>query len=116
MEAETPDVVCITETWLSEEISNVELSIPNYHIFRLDRNRHGGGVIVYVISSFSAKVILAGPSDLQLIVISVSCRNISYCIGVFYRPPSSVTDIFDRLCFALSSLDSIYFFSFRTCR
>ena len=112
MESETPDIICITETWLSDEISNDELNLPNYNNFRLDRNRHGGGVLIYVNSSFFTKVILVGHSDFELIIISVSCTNLSFCIGVFYRPPSSAIDVFDRLCTALGSLDSVYFPSF----
>ena len=64
---------------------------------------------MYVNSSFSAKIIMASSNDLELIAISVSCR---YCIGVFYRPPSSAIDIFDRLSSALSSLDSFHFSRF----
>ena len=44
VEAERPNVICVTETWLSNEI---ELNITN--IFR---GRHGGGVLAYVNSSF----------------------------------------------------------------
>ena len=43
VEAERP-IICVTETWLSNEI---ELNITN--IFR---GRHGGGVLAYVNSSF----------------------------------------------------------------
>ena len=39
-----PDVVCLVETWLCSDILDTEISIPNYSIVRLDRNRHGGGV------------------------------------------------------------------------
>ena len=86
--------------------------ITNYHIFRLDRDRHGGGVLVYINSSFSAKIIWAGSNDLELIVISVSCKHLLHCLVVFYRPPSSAVDMFDILCSASGCLDSIYFYRF----
>ena len=35
---------------LSEEISDAEISIPDYSVIRLDRNRHGGGIAIYVRS------------------------------------------------------------------
>ena len=43
------DIIGITETWLKEEISDVELNIIDYTIFRHDRlNKTGGGVILLI--------------------------------------------------------------------
>ena len=42
--------VRVVETQLSEEISDAEISIPDYSVIRLDRNRHGGGIAIYVRS------------------------------------------------------------------
>ena len=55
-------VVCIVETWLGEEITDSEISLPDYQLYRLDRNRHGGGVLMYVHKSFLCKVLLVGTS------------------------------------------------------
>jgi len=42
-------VVCLTETWLDNSIDNVTVQLNGYaDSFRLDRNRHGGGVLAYV--------------------------------------------------------------------
>ena len=38
--SEQPDVVCISEIWLDENILDSEISIKNYSVFRSDRNRH----------------------------------------------------------------------------
>ena len=35
-----PYVICIVETWLDESIQDVELSVKNYTLVRLDRYRH----------------------------------------------------------------------------
>ena len=48
-ETQNPSMICIVESWLSDEIIDCELSIENYTLTRLDRNRHGGGLLVYVI-------------------------------------------------------------------
>ena len=42
-----PDIICVTETHCSSDYYNSELSIPNYCIFRTDRNANGGGSIIY---------------------------------------------------------------------
>ena len=84
-----PAVVCITESWLDPDICDFEMSIPGFNIIRHDRNRHGGGVCVYVNSY---RVISFGPLDTKCIFVSVSSNlhhnsNLSVC--VFYRPRSS---------------------------
>ena len=43
-----PDVVCVTETWLSEDIPSEAVSMNGFSLFRKDRNRQGGGVACYV--------------------------------------------------------------------
>ena len=110
--AQLPDIVCIVETWLDSGISNDELTIPGYCITRLDRNRHGGGVLMYVRCSLQTQVLSSGPSDLELLLISVNNVNLRYCIGLFYRPPSSTSVIFDNLQSVLEQLDPSLFMNF----
>ena len=57
-----PGIICVVETWLSLDIADSELSIPNYQVIRLDCNRHGGGVLMYVHNCLSYKVIVKGPA------------------------------------------------------
>ena len=37
-----PDIICITESWLSSDIEDLEIKPPDYSSIRVDRNRHGG--------------------------------------------------------------------------
>ena len=39
VEIHKPDLICITETWLSEEVSDSEIALAGYQLHRLDRNR-----------------------------------------------------------------------------
>ena len=50
VEALKPTKICIVESWLSAEIIDSEISLVGYITYRLDRNRHGGGLIIYVKS------------------------------------------------------------------
>ena len=43
----SPDIVCIVETWLDGNIDDTEVAIQGYHVYRLDRNRHGGGILIF---------------------------------------------------------------------
>ena len=48
VEIHKPDLICITETWLSEEVSDSEIALAGYQLHRLDRNRQGGGILICV--------------------------------------------------------------------
>ena len=69
-----PDIICICETHLDNEIDNAEVNIPGYSHFRVDRNfktnsknrsvkrdlsdtSEGGGSIIYVRENLNAKVV-----------------------------------------------------------
>ena len=58
---------CIVKSCLSEDIEDSELYIPDYQVLRLDRNRYGGGIFIFVHN-----VISKGWSNLELMLISVS--------------------------------------------
>ena len=44
----TPSIIALCETWLDETIPDSALFIHNFHLIRRDRNRHGGGLAIYV--------------------------------------------------------------------
>ena len=45
-------VLSINETFLDSTISDSEVSIPNYHLYRNDVSRNSGGIAVYLLSNF----------------------------------------------------------------
>ena len=71
--------------------------------------------LVRVNNCFAFKVLLYGPSGLELLDLSLSPvnnPNFTICTGVFYRPPSSTHDIFDTLCNSLFCIPPAYFSNF----
>ena len=58
-----PNIVCITESWLCEDIGPSECSIHGHHCVRCDRHRHGGGVALFISDLLESHVILCGPSS-----------------------------------------------------
>ena len=104
---EKPDVICLTETWLCADIIESECTIPGYKCIRCDRNRHGGGVAVYISENLEFQVIMCGPSGLEFLLVSVHNVNNAHrklYIGVWYRPPANNTAL-DDLYSVLESLD-----------
>ena len=107
-----PNIICIVETWLCKNIPNNELLIVGYQLFRFDRNRHGGGILMYIDNSFTVCLDPIPPSPLELMSISVNVDNVPPFMCLFYRPPSSDLCIFDLLCSYLQSIDAIHFSNF----
>ncbi len=43
-----PDVLAISESWFKKRVSDLDIFIPGYDVFHLDRNTKGGGVAIFV--------------------------------------------------------------------
>ena len=104
-----PDIICMVESWLSTEISDSEISIQGYSVIRLDRNRHGSGVLIYVKYMFTYSLVFKGTDDLELIVVSFLCTmhdtNPDFTLALFYRPPNSSSFVIDTLFTVLCNLN-----------
>ena len=106
VEAHNPDIISIVESWLCADIPDDEISIPGYQVLRKDRNRHGGGVLMYIRNLFTATVLSPHYSNNQEILpVEICFHNSKFCITVFYRPPNSPAFIFDTLSNFLVSLN-----------
>ena len=111
VELHNPDVVCVVESWLSTEIQNSEIHIPGYFIVRLDRNRHGGGVIMFIRNKFTIKQLLPCP-PLELITVTLHCDVYRFCLSLLYRPPSLSVDVFGVLQHYYESINVSQFCSY----
>ncbi len=112
VESSEPDIVCIVETWLGDDIEDDEIAIPGYNIHRLDRNRHGGGIVMYTSENLVANVVHDLTPDLEFLPVSIRFSNRKLCVCIFYRPPSSASSIFDTLLQSLGTLDIYQFCNF----
>ena len=106
-----PDVICIVESWLDKEISDSELSLDGYNVSRVNRNIHGGGVLIEIYSCTQS--CFNGNCDLELLIVSVSNScNRQCCIGVLYRPPDSNHSVLDNVNHVLCTMDHTLFSNF----
>jgi hypothetical protein len=78
----------MSETHLSTQITDNEISLPNYQIFRKDRNRQGGGVCIYVNDCIAAsRLHHFDQSNIEIVWLKLHFgKNIVY-FGSCYRPP-----------------------------
>ena len=107
-----PDAVCIVESWLCPDIAAAEISLPGYNTVRLDTDRHGGGIVLFVADVYNVKVLQQGPLDLEFLLVSVQCAHFRLSLAVLYRPPSSSVLYLDNLYNSLESVHPSYFSNF----
>lgn len=81
------DIIAITETWLTNNISNNTVSIDNYKFYRLDRSGRGGGVGLYVKNNICSQKIEIQVQCSEQLWVSCKANNVKPCVGVVYRPP-----------------------------
>ncbi|CAH8429229.1 unnamed protein product [Dicrocoelium dendriticum] len=104
--SEPRDIIMITETWLSGEITDAEIAIPGMSLLRNDRTGKGGGVLIYFRTNLRCELI----DDPQTCVTDVLwCklwleRNDVCLLSVVYRPPKSTPERDNRLISAFRSV------------
>ena len=83
------DVICLTETWLTESIFDQEILPTNYNIYRKDRPTLGGGVLIAVKDSIPASVVSSNLSNHapEIISVRLSLRKTTI-VSCVYLPPS----------------------------
>ena len=81
-----PDIVCITDTWLSPDILSSEVGIPGFTLFHADHSRHGGGVAIYSKSSLSPVLLPLQSNVIELLIITVQLCSQSLHTVCFYCP------------------------------
>ena len=88
-----PDVICLTETKLSDTIDSSEIALPGYDVIRRDKNRQGGGIAIYWHSSLRAHVLdpLSNfAANIECCVIEADLKqNCTVCTCCVYKLPST---------------------------
>lgn len=94
------DVIGVTETWLSQNITNNAITLNGYNLFRRDRSTAGGGVGVYLKNHIKAKVIDELPVNVvntEQLWLSVEISKRTFALAIIYRPPSqSLADFLEH--------------------
>ena len=83
------DVLGITESFLDFDVLDSEVCPPNYTVYRRDRDRHGGGVMLLVRESFLVHKRPDLETSCELVWVELCTKRGPLFLGVFYRPPKS---------------------------
>ena len=102
------DIICLTETWLTETVPSSQVQCEGFNMFRKDRSSGVGfrsghvGVAVYVRDVYRCSEIpIPNDVSLECVVMQVSVGCLELLIIAIYRPPSMHKDLL------ISSLDKL---------
>ena len=99
--------MAINESKIDDTVLDGEIHINGYNTIRNDRNRYGGGVLIYI----SETIPFSERNDLILNSLEMICieikkpHNKSFLVCAWYRPPNSSTNLFDDFETFLNSCD-----------
>ena len=89
--------MCITETWLKSYVTDAQIDIVNYNVYRADRRfRKGGGALIYVHDS----LLVSNEhkyDDGVCEAIMIHIDSIKTVVACVYRPPDSGTASFKKV-------------------
>lgn len=101
-----PDVISLSETWLSKGTENTLLALEGYDLYRSDRLfeehdnvKRGGGLAIYVKQPAEVKTTysylnISNPSiEAQVLCIKYKLNKALVIVNI-YRPPSGNKDLF----------------------
>lgn len=89
VEVEKPHIIAITESWLDDSFNDAEVFPSDYCVFRNDRNSHGGGVALGILSCFNPILKNDFLSDhIEIVWVEFDSIDGKNLFGVYYRPPS----------------------------
>ena len=85
------DVIGVTESWLTSDVTDEDIQIKNYEVFRRDRNSRGGGVChcVYVRTIIPTRKRIDLEEDvIEITWVELQLKPRPTLVGIAYRPPN----------------------------
>ena len=93
----------VAESRFGQEVDSVFTQIDGYSVLRQDRNRHGGGVALYIHNSYKATLLCSSATETagklgipEYLMCRVQQGSMPpVFVAVVYRPPDidSLTDV-----------------------
>ena len=103
-----PHVITLSETWLNNNISDNEVKLDNYVLFRKDRGSRGGGLMTYVSSNLTAELVspTVNPLHFECLFVKITLHeNKRLIIGNIYKPPNAPAETTKGILTTINSLD-----------
>ena len=91
------DILVLAETKIDSSFPNAQFRIDGFSIaFRLDRNRFGGGVLIYVREDIPCKELTQHklPENIEGLFIEINLRKQKFLLFGGYRSPREEAEYF----------------------
>ncbi len=98
------DIICITETWLTNEHFDSEILPIDFCIYRRDRESRGGGILIGVKKSIPSRLYSIG-CNAEFLAIEISTKP-TVLLCCVYVPPNSPNDYYTNIISSLRSLST----------
>ena len=87
---DTFDIFLLSESKLDSSFPDDQFSIPGYRIVRKDRDRNGGGLLLYINEDIPFKIIQNSslPPTLEVLPIEINLGRFKFLLIGLYKPPS----------------------------
>ena len=94
------DVVCVTETWLTDTIPDSAVSMKNYVLFHRDRPTYAGGIAAYINCDIPCQIVstpMLVDSPTEILWIKLRPRRLPrqvsiILLGIIYHPPHATAE------------------------
>ena len=82
------DIICLSETHLDDTVPDSDFTLPNFTLYRKDRNRMGGGVGIFIHDHIPhTRRYDLELDSMEIIWMELSIHNKKHLISCCYRPP-----------------------------
>ncbi|XP_022178703.1 uncharacterized protein LOC111039470 [Myzus persicae] len=108
------DIIILTETWLTPDISDSELGFAGFQVIRLDRNHNnstsirGGGVLIAIKNTRSFQPISLTVSNVEQVFVLLSLNSGHLLVGGVYLPPRSPLSVVESHITSVEHIISSY--------
>ena len=105
------DICLISETKLDDSFPDQQFHVNGYKMFRKDRNKFGGGLILFVKENIPCKVLntFRFSEECEIISINFSMSNKTWLLLGIYNPPSQNEVLFvEQIKLALKTYSTTY--------
>ena len=105
------DIYLISETKLDDSFPDQQLHVNGYKMFRKDRNKFGGGLILFAKENIPSKVFntFRFSEECEIISIDFSISNTKWLLLGIYNPPSQNEALFvEQIKLALDTYSTTY--------
>jgi len=91
-ESSEVDVVCISETWFSNDLNDSFLRVKGFNLYRADRFGYAGGSAIYIKQGYKCKVIARSDatSNIEYVFVEAMNNDQKILIGSVYRPSRQI--------------------------